>query len=86
MWVLNYFGFLIDTDDKKEIYGFLHEALALMHPVLPVRGDALVDEARGLRYTVEYARAEIGNFVGVEKIFKNDVEVYQCYLHGGFVR
>ena len=86
VWVMNYYGFLIGTNDAKEVYGFLHEALKLTHPTLPVRGDAHVDSVRGLRYEVEYSRIEIANFVGVERIFKNEVLVYECYLHGGFVR
>ncbi len=86
VWVMNYYGFLVGTDDKKEIYGFLHDALRLRHPVLPVRGDAFDDPTRGLRYEIEFGRAEIGNFMGVERIFKNNVKVYECYLHGGFVR
>lgn len=86
VWVLNYYGFLIGEQDKKETYGFLHEALKLRHPVLPVRGDALEDTVRGLRYEVEFVRAEIGNFVGVERIFKNGALAYECNIHGGFVR
>ncbi|MEK7531116.1 MAG: DUF5680 domain-containing protein [Patescibacteria group bacterium] len=86
VWVMNYFGFLINTDDKKEIYGFLHEALRLRHPVLPVRGDTLVDAASGLRYEVEFMRSRIENFVGVERIYKNNVQVYECYIHGGLVQ
>lgn len=86
VWVLNYFGYLIGVQDTKEVYGFLHDALKLTHRELPVRGDTLVDAERGLRYEVEYLRAEVGNFVGVEKIFKNDVQAYEGYIHGGFVR
>lgn len=86
VWVMNYYGFLINSDDAKEIYGFLHEALRLRHPVLPVRGDTLEDSARGLRYGVEFSRAEIGAFVGVERIFKSGAQVYECYFHGGLVR
>ncbi|MEK7063488.1 MAG: DUF5680 domain-containing protein [Patescibacteria group bacterium] len=86
VWVLNYYGFLIGDQDKKEIYGFLHDALRLRHPVLPVRGDTLVDGARGLRYEIEFAQARIGNFVGTERIFKNEVKVYEAYVHGGLVR
>lgn len=86
VWVLNYYGFLVGEQDKKEIYGFLHDALRLRHPILPVRGAAHEDAVRGLRYEVEFARAEIGNFVGVERIFKNSKVVYEGYIHGGFVR
>lgn len=86
VWVLNYYGFLIGEQNTKEVYGFLHEALKLRHPVLPVRGSALSDDARGLRYEVEYSKAEIGNFVGVERIFKNNIQAYEAYIHGGFVK
>ncbi len=86
VWVLNYYGFLIGEQDKKEIYGFLHDALRLQHPVLPVRGGELEDKERGLRYEIEFVRAEIGNFVGTERIFKGGVKVYEGYIHGGFVK
>lgn len=86
VWVMNYYGFLIGEQDKKEVYGFLHEALRLRHPALPVRGDLLEDKVRGLRYEIEFAKAEVGNFVGIERIFKNGTKVYECYFHGGFVR
>ncbi len=86
VWVMNYYGFLIGEQDKKEVYGFLHDALRRTHPLLPVRGDALEDKVRGLRYDIEFERAEIGNFVGIERIFKNDIVAYECYFHGGLVR
>lgn len=86
VWVMNYYGFLIGEQDAKEVYGFLHEALRLRHPVLPVRGDVLDDLARGLRYEIEFERAEANNFVGKEQIYKNGTKIYECYFHGGLVR
>lgn len=86
VWVMNYYGFLIGEQDKKEVYGFLHDALRLRHPVLPVRGDALEDAVRGLRYEIEFERAEVANFVGKERVFKNGTLAYECYFHGGYVR
>lgn len=86
VWVMNYYGFLIGEQDTKEIYGFLHEALRLRHPVLPVRGDAFEDPVRGLRYEIEFEKSEVTNFVGTERIFKNGTKVYECYFHGGLVR
>lgn len=86
VWVMNYFGFLIGSEDKKEVYGFLHDALRLRHPVLPVRGDNLQDGARALRYEVEFLRSDIRNFLGHERIFKQNTKVYECYFHGGLVQ
>jgi hypothetical protein len=86
VWVMNYYGFLLSADDPKETYAFLHEALRLRHPVLPVRGDMLTDPVRGLRYEVEFERVEVRSFVGVERIFKGDSKIYECYFHGGLVR
>lgn len=85
VWVMNYYGFLIDTDDTKTIYGFMREALRLEHPELPVRGAPLEDPARGLRYEIEFERKEIGNFNGKERIYLNGEKKYECYIHGGLV-
>jgi hypothetical protein len=87
VWVMNYYGFLTDQKaDSKEVYSFLHEALRLRHPVLPVRGDALADPVRKLRYEVIFERDEVSTFSGVERIYKDEALVYECFFHGGSVR
>lgn len=84
IWVMNYYGYLIGKPDAKEIYRFLHVALQKRHATLPVRGDTY--EESNLRYEVEYEKNSIENFHGVERIRQNEELVYECYVHGGFVR
>ena len=84
IWVMNYYGFLVGTSDSKAVYTFLHEALRERHSILPVRGSAYARDA--FRYEVEYDRTEIENLRGTERIYQNDTLIYECYVHGGFVR
>lgn len=86
VWLLNYYGFVLTDVDTKALYAFLHKALAEQHPTLPVRGAAYTDEAQGFRYEVDYDQDQIRNLRGVERIYQHDALVYECYLHGGFVR
>ena len=83
IWMMNYYGFLVGTQDSKAVYAFLHEALRERHPVLPVRGDSYTRDA--FRYEIEFQKDTIENLLGVERIYQNDSLVYECYVHGGFV-
>ena len=86
VWVMNYYGYLIETKDSKTVYSFLKEALSQKHPDLPVRGKNLEDEERSLRYNIIFEKKDIGNFIGKEMIFQNGKIVYECYIHGGFIK
>lgn len=83
IWVLNYYGYVLDSGDAKPLYAFLHKALALRHPTLPVRGAPMEDG--NFRYEIRFKRTHIGNFIGVEQIYDSGVLAYECYVHGGFV-
>lgn len=84
VWVMNYYGFLFADEEPEAIYTFLHEALREPHPVLPVRGNT--HQTLEFFYKVDFERSTIGNFRGIERIYREDELAYECYLSGGFVR
>ena len=57
VWVMNYYGYIIGSQDAQPIYTFLHEALRERHPVLPVRGHML--QTLEFMYRVAYDRSHI---------------------------
>ena len=85
IWIQNYFGHLIGTEDSKTVYGFLRKAMRETHPKLPIRGAPLEEAASGLKYEIKFSKAELGCFVGIERIYQNENVAYEGYFHGGFV-
>jgi hypothetical protein len=86
VWLMNYYGFRVGVEDTDVMGDFLHTALRKRHPVLPVRGDTHEDVEKKLCYEIVFERDSISNFVGKERITRDGVVVYQCYVHGGLVK
>jgi len=86
VWGANYFGFVLDENiSEKDVYDFLR--LALMQEygdIIPVRGPAHFSaDDKEYRFVVD---GDLANFSGTEEISLGGKVVYQCHVHGGFVR
>lgn len=86
IWTLNYYGYLTGAPDSKKIYDFLHRALKERHPELPVRGAPYTDTERGLLYDISFSKNELDHFSGTERIYQKNMLVYECFIHGGYIR
>lgn len=85
LWVQNYFGeFLPNGSDPKNIYSFLREAMRLITPEYPFRGPKSFEKQNYRYENQQYGSFE--HFHGIEKIFKNNEEVYVLYYHGGRIQ
>lgn len=83
VWMMVYYGFVYEGMEKGEVYAFLMESLRNTPEDSPMRGPALFEKD-----TWKYETSIEGNFasfVGVEKIFKDDICVYEARYLGGFV-
>lgn len=86
VWGANYFGYILDEGvDKKEVYDFLREALIQeSDDAIPVRGPKYFSIGdKEYRFDVE---GYLDRFSGKEEILFGGIVVYQCLVHGGFIR
>lgn len=85
VWGENYYGYILSpTTDKKELYGFLREALMQEYSdILPVRG-AKDYQRDDWQYT-NAVEGELNRFIGTEEIYRAGVLLYRAYYHGGFI-
>ncbi len=85
IWGANYWGVISDHSQSiKDVYGFLREAMMQDYNIdVPVRGPASYENGEW-KYTFEYS-GDLENFEGVEKIYRNQVEVYKLIIHGGIL-
>lgn len=82
IWMMVYYG-LVHNGTNKEVYGFLMESLSNNTTDMPYRGPKLY-EKENWKYENQL-KGEIGNFSGTEKIFKDDICLYEASYIGGFV-
>lgn len=83
IWMMVYYGLVHEGFPFGEVYAFLMESLLQTSLEAPYRGPA-----RYVKETWKYENAlvgELGNFSGTEKIFKDDICVYEASYIGGFV-
>lgn len=85
VWLMNYYGFLINFESQRLIYEFLKEALRRRHPDFPVRGANLRDHLYNLRYEIDFDKKDIARFRGKEYIYQEETLAYECFFHGGIV-
>lgn len=86
VWGANYFGFVLDESvSEKDVYDFLRKALTQEYnDVIPVRGPSNFSaDDKEYRFVVD---GDLTNFSGKEEISFGGKVVYQCFVHGGFVR
>lgn len=86
VWGMNYYGFVADESvDEKEVYVFLRTALMESYnDIIPVRGPKIYSK-EGWEYKNQ-VDGDLGRFVGIEEISKDNKSVYKAYYHGGFIK
>lgn len=82
VWMMVYYG-LVYEGANSEIYGVLMGALSAATVDIPYRGPEIYNED-SYRYENTFS-GDLENFSGKEKIFKDDVLVYEASYLGGFV-
>lgn len=85
MWAMQYRGYIEYGYEKytTEVFKFLRSALKLCTADEPLRGPRELREDNFI-YKNTWG-ANISNFHGEERIFKEDVHVYTCKYFGGLV-
>lgn len=83
IWMMVYYGLVYPDIELKEVYGFLVEALSNSNIEMPYRGPALY-EKDNWKYENKLM-GDVGKFSGTEKIFKNDICIYEADYMGGLV-
>ena len=87
-WGMNYYGYSLNDDEyEKAIANALRPALmqvGIDKKVLPLRGPSKFVNGDYI-YTFE-CNGTMDNFVGVEKIYKNNELIYELYCYGGIIK
>lgn len=83
IWIMVYYGFVHANVQGKEVYPFLIESLSNATLEMPYRGPASF-ESTTWRYENKLVD-DVDKFSGTEKIYKNDICVYEASYLGGFV-
>lgn len=82
IWMMVYYGFVHDGANK-DVYGFLMESLSNNTKEMPYRGPV---SFRKDNWRYENAlTGEVNNFSGTEKIFKDNICVYEASYLGGYI-
>ncbi len=83
VWMMVYYGCVYPNIEAKEVYPFLMEALSNNTVDMPYRGPKFFRKGNG-KYENNFF-GDYKSFSGKEKIFKDDVCVYEANYIGGFV-
>ena len=83
IWMMVYYGLVYPNIDAKEVYPFLMEALSNNTVDMPYRGPKLFRKGNG-KYENIFS-GDYKSFSGKEKIYKDDVCIYEASYVGGFV-
>ncbi len=81
-WMMVYYG-LVYEGPNKEVYQFLTQALSSTAEEMLYRGPVFFEEDFW-RYENDF-EGDLPKFSGIERIFKNDLLVYEASYLGGFV-
>ncbi len=81
IWGMNYTGRIID---KGFSINFLKEALSLVPKDHPYRGPMVYQNEEYKYHCIVHGEFEWFN--GYEEIFFNDIKVYECNFHGGYIK
>ncbi|MCK9368553.1 DUF5680 domain-containing protein [Candidatus Dojkabacteria bacterium] len=84
VFMMTYYGKVVESiTDLKTTYGFLQESLRQNTIESPLRGPK--EYIKGdMKYTFEL-KGDIKEFIGFEKIFLNNEEIYTATFTGGLV-
>ncbi len=83
IWMMVYYGEVYDGFSTKEVYPFLIESLSNNTEELPYRGPEEYENDIW-RYENVFG-GDIEKFSGIEKIYKDEVCVYEARYMGGLV-
>jgi hypothetical protein len=85
IWSMNYYGEITDKKvDPKEIYEFLKTALRHISSDRPFRGP--LQHSQGDFCYIDVSHGDINKFIGREKIYLYEKEIYQLTYHGGKIK
>jgi len=83
LWMMVYYGFVYPEVEKELVYVFLAEALSSSSVEVPYRGPYLYERGEW-RYENKMI-GDVKKFSGEEKIFENDICIYEADYMGGLV-
>ena len=83
VWMMVYYGWVVEGNNPDDVYGVLTKALRNSNIEMPYRGPKkLID--REFKYINEL-NGEVDNFFGEEGIYKGDTILYVAKYMGGLV-
>jgi len=83
IWMMVYYGWVVEGNNPDDVYGILTKALRNSSIEMPYRGPReLVD---GEFKYINELNGEVDNFFGEEKIYKGDTLLYVAKYMGGLV-
>ena len=83
IWMMVYYGWVVEGVENSEVYGILTKALSNATLDMPYRGPKEFIDG-DLKY-VNTLDGDVENFSGEEKIFKGDILLYTARYMGGSV-
>ncbi len=83
VWMMVYYGFVYPEVEKEVVYSILTEALSSSSVEVPYRGPYLYEKG-DLRYENKLS-GDVKKFSGKEKIFENNICLYEADYMGGLV-
>ncbi len=83
IWMMVYYGWVIEGNNPNDVYGILTKALRNSEIEMPYRGPKeLLD---GESKYINELNGEVDNFYGEEKIYKGDTLLYVAKYMGGLI-
>ena len=83
VWMMVYYGWVVEGNNPNDVYGILTKALRNSNIDMPYRGPKELIEGES-KYVNEL-KGNVNNFYGEEKIYKGDVLLYVAKYMGGLI-
>jgi len=83
IWIMVYYGWVVEGVENSEVYGILTKALSNATLDMPYRGPKEFVDGN-FKY-INTLDGDVKNFSGEEKIFKGDTLLYRARYMGGLV-
>jgi hypothetical protein len=83
IWIMVYYGWVVEGEDTNEVYAILRKALMQMPDNYPYRGPEKLVEGEFV-YQNSWS-GELDKYTGEEFIAKNGKEIYRATYMGGLV-